>query len=62
MGPFRAPSQDGKTALHYAAENGLVAVMEALAAKGADLNAYMKVRALGAYARGTERRRKGAHA
>ena len=46
MGPFHAPPQDGKTALHYAAENGLVAVMEALAAKGADLNAYiMKVRA-----------------
>jgi len=45
LGPFCATSQDGKTALHYAAENGLEAVMEALAAKGADLNAATKVRA-----------------
>ena len=44
MGPFRAPSQDGKTALHYAAENGMVAAMEALAAMGADLNAATEVR------------------
>ena len=45
MGPFRAPAQVGKTALHNAAKNGLVAVMEALAAKGANLNAATKVRA-----------------
>ena len=35
----------GKRALHNAAKNGLVAVMEALAAKGADLNASTKVHA-----------------
>ena len=43
--PFLAPSQDGKTAFHLAAENGHVAAMELLLAHGADLNAKDRVRA-----------------
>ena len=43
--PFLAPSQDGKTALHFAAMNGHVAAMELLLAHGADPNAKDRVRA-----------------
>ena len=38
-------SQPGKTALHYAAENGHVAAKKLLFAHGADLNAKDVVRA-----------------
>ena len=62
LGLIPRPSQEDKTALHYAAENGLVAMMETLAAMGADLNAATKVHApLGAlWLGGKERGRKGA--
>ena len=43
--PFLAPSQFGRTAFHYAAENGHVAAMEFLVAHGADPNAADEVRA-----------------
>ena len=42
---FLAPSQDGRTAFHYAAYNGHVAAMEFLLAHGADPNAKGPVRA-----------------
>ena len=51
--PFLVPSQYGKTALLYAAENGHVAAMELLLACGADLNAMDGVRApLGSFLTG----------
>ena len=43
--PFLAPSQGGKTAFHFAAENGHVAAMEFLLAHGADPKAKDWVRA-----------------
>ena len=43
--PFLAPSQNGNTAFHLAAENGHVAAMELLLAHGADPNAKDGVRA-----------------
>ena len=43
---FLAPSQHGRTALHYAAKNGHVAAMEFLLANSADPNFRDVVRAL----------------
>ena len=43
--PFLAPSQYGKTAFHYAVENGHVAAMELLLAQGADPKAKDEVSA-----------------
>ena len=44
--PFLAPSQDGETAFHLAAENGHVAAVEFFLAHGVDPNAENEVRAL----------------
>ena len=44
--PSRRPLQIGRTALHEAAYNGHVAMVEALLARGAHLEAKNKVRTL----------------
>ena len=43
--PLLVSFQDGCTALHWAAYNGHLAVVEALVAKGCDVKAVAKVRA-----------------
>jgi len=60
--PILAPSQDGKTALHFAAMKGAEAAIKLLFANGADLNTkdWVRTPLRSLLTGGKERGRKGA--